>query len=121
MNIPLIISCVVSAISFAAFVLSILVYRMNRRLPNENKIYEEKLKVYQAIIKTYNQCSGLFLYRLDKYLEQRLKGSSKLKATATEFNVELDEGYFELEDVVCIKCGGLSTSLIGRQRSEPYF
>jgi len=42
-------------ISIAALIVAALAYILNRRQPNENKIFEEKIRSYHEIIKVLNQ------------------------------------------------------------------
>lgn len=99
MNYALYISAISAIIAACAFVLSFLNYRTSRHLPNENKIFEEKIKTYQTIIAALNNSAAVFIDCAKKFHELKRSPGSHRNAE-DQLNDELDKSYLLLEDTV---------------------
>ncbi|WEA01814.1 hypothetical protein [Mucilaginibacter sp. SJ] len=99
MNYPLLLSCISTFIAVCAFILGFLNYWMSRKLPNENKIFEEKIKAYQVLIKVLNETAATFIECSNEFEDIRSEGGN-IKSAKEELNGQLDESYYKLEDTI---------------------
>ncbi len=81
-------------ISFAALFISALAFLQSRKLPNENKIFEEKIKAYLDLIKGVNEAANIISDCIDVYVT-----SSKKKEIIDELHEEIDNAIFAIEDL----------------------
>ena len=81
-------------ISIAAFIISVLAFLQSRKLPNENKIFEEKIKAYLDLIKGVNEAVNIISDCIDDYVT-----SNKKKEIIDELHEEIDNAIFSIEDL----------------------
>jgi hypothetical protein len=99
MNYPLIISTASAVIAASAFVLAWLNYRTSRKMPNENKLFEEKFRSYRSVIAALNTAAAVYIECANELHE--FKGSSQaLRKVQDEMDDELIKAYFLMEDTV---------------------
>jgi len=88
------------AIAVAAFVLSLKAFLLSRKLPNENKIFEEKIRVYHVLIKATNETSSVILSCIDDYDWLKKERDQELDEEAEEMNEDIDDAFKSLEDAI---------------------
>ncbi|GAA4084187.1 hypothetical protein [Mucilaginibacter panaciglaebae] len=99
MNYPLIISTASAVIAASAFVLAWLNYRTSRKMPNENKLFEEKFKSYRSVIAALNTAAAVYIECANEFHD--LKGSAQtLRKVKDELDGELSKAYYLMEDTV---------------------
>lgn len=99
-TIQIIVSVVTIMISFAAMIVAALAYRLNRKLPNENKIFEEKIKAYNEVIKVNNDAVNEIIGCINEYSNhQDLKGLER-KELMDELNDAIDDALNSAEDII---------------------
>ncbi len=94
------ISVLGTIISLAALVVAGLAYRLNRRLPNENKIFDEKIRVYHEIIKCLNEALNEIVGCIEDYYENKKSKEHSAKEFAYELNGDIDDAINSVEDVI---------------------
>lgn len=87
-------------ISIAALIVAVLAYALNRKQPNENKIFEEKIRSYHEIIKVLNQSLNDIFATLEEYAENKEKAGEHLAVYADTMHGAIDEAYYAVEDVI---------------------
>jgi len=87
-------------ISIAALIIAALAYVLNRKQPNENKIFEEKIRSYHDIIKVLNQSLNDIFATIEEYAENKEKAGDRLAVYADIMHGAIDEAYFAVEDVI---------------------
>ncbi|TFF37657.1 hypothetical protein [Mucilaginibacter psychrotolerans] len=97
MNYPLIVSAVSAAFAGSAFVISCLNYRVSRRLPNENKLFEEKFRSYRSVITALNTAGAVYIECANEFHELKLS-ERELRKAKDELNDELAKAYYLMED-----------------------
>jgi hypothetical protein len=99
MNYSIIISLCSVAIAACAFVLAWLSYRLNRKLPNENKLYEEKFRSYRSLMAAMTNGAGVHLQCAYQFEGNDLSGA-ELEDFEHDMNEELNKSYFLMEDTL---------------------
>lgn len=89
-----------NAIAIVAFGVSLSAYRLSRKLPNENKIFEEKIRCYHTLIKAMNQAVGEILVCLNEYAENKRQKAPDLSELEDELNEAINDAFFELENAI---------------------
>ncbi|WPU94690.1 hypothetical protein SNE25_04045 [Mucilaginibacter sabulilitoris] len=99
MNYPILISALSAAFAGSAFIVSCLNYRVSRKLPNENKLFEEKFKSYRAVIAALNTAAAVYLECAHEYQILELPARELVKAKE-ELEEELAKAYYLMEDTI---------------------
>jgi hypothetical protein len=95
MNYPNLISISIAVLALA---ISVATYLLSRKMPNENKIFEEKIDAYHAVIKAMNDYVAVLLACINEYLIQKADKHPDLKALAAALNQKIDEAFLDMED-----------------------
>jgi len=82
-------------ISVAAFAISVLAYLQSRKLPNENKIFEEKIRVYHDLIKIMNEAINEIFGCINEYIDD-----GKTNRLADELHDAIDDAIYSVEDAI---------------------
>ena len=99
MNYTLLISTSSAIISVFALIITWMNFRISRKMPNENKLFEEKFQSYRSVILVINKAAGVYLESANGF--QDVKGPSQIIKTAKDnFNKDLDKVYFLMEDTI---------------------
>ncbi|GGA95957.1 hypothetical protein [Mucilaginibacter rubeus] len=99
MNYSLIISAASALIAASAFIVALLNYRISRKLPNENKLFEEKFKSYRNVIAAMNTAGAVYVQCANVFWDMKSSGKS-LKKVKDKIDMELTKAYYLLEDTV---------------------
>ena len=97
MNYPNLISISIAVLALAV---SLATYLLSRKMPNENKIFEEKIHAYHSVIKAMNDYVAVLLAFVNEYLIQKAAKYPDLKALAAVLNQKIDEAYLDMEDKI---------------------
>jgi len=94
MNYSLVISAASAVIAASAFLVAWLNYRTSRKLPNENKLFEEKFRSYREVIAALNTAAAVYIQCTEDLLG--LKHSDK-KSTKIQEDIddELDKDLYK--------------------------
>lgn len=99
MNYPLLISTISVIISACAIYITWLNYRVNRKMPNENKLFDEKFKSYRSVITVFNTIAAVYIECGNEFHD--LNGSAQvIRKAKEELNDELAKAYYAMEDTV---------------------
>jgi len=98
-NYSILISACSAVVAACASVVTVLNYRLSRKLANENKLYEEKIRSYHVVIKALNEASARYLDCAGDYLTGEEKGNGTKELFDT-LNDELDKSFYALEDAI---------------------
>jgi hypothetical protein len=108
---PIDISLCVSVI--ACFV-SVFVYRLSLKQPNENKIFEEKIRAYQEVIKIMNSVLNEIVACIDEFAENRKSRSAEKTKLFDELNDTISDELYKLEDGITNNCLLMPDDLLER-------
>jgi hypothetical protein len=98
-NYPLLVSAISAVFAGSASVVSWLNYRVNRRLPNENKLFEEKFRSYRSVVAAMNTAAAVYVECGIELQDLDLTGKA-LRDAKDELNDELAKAYYLMEDTV---------------------
>ncbi len=87
-------------ISIAAFIISLLAYRQSLKLPNENKIFEEKIRVYHDLIKIMNEAINEIFGCINEFAENKKTKEFDEKELKDDFNDAIDAAIYSVEDAI---------------------
>lgn len=79
-----IINYISTFISIVAIGISTLAYRLSLKLPNENKIFEEKIKTYHELIKAMNTVIVEILICINSYVKLKKEEAPELENEADQ-------------------------------------
>jgi hypothetical protein len=91
-------------LSVAAIIISLLTYLLSRKMANENKIFEEKIRCYHTLIKAINDTVGIIFTGINDYRILKMDKSPNLQDEKDEINDEIDDAVFALEDIIAENC-----------------
>lgn len=83
-----------------ALAVSIATYLLNRKLPNENKIFDEKIRCYHALIKVMNDTVVVIFSAIREYDALKVERARDIDEQADELNDDIDDAFNALEDVI---------------------
>jgi Txe/YoeB family toxin of Txe-Axe toxin-antitoxin module len=87
-------------IAIAAFIVSLLAFRQSRKLPNENKIFEEKIRVYHEFIKVMNAAVNEIFGCINEFAENEKTKAIDRKELEDDLNSALDDAIYSFEDAI---------------------
>lgn len=83
-----------------AIYISVKAYMLHRKQPNENKIFEEKLRCYSEIIKILNQTLNTLVLGIEDAIFEKMQKADGWKEEIEEIDEEIYEAISLFEDVV---------------------
>ena len=83
-----------------ALAVSIATYLLSRKLPNENKIFEEKINTYHVLIKAINDTVGVIFSAINEYDSLKAERRGDIDERADELNDDIDDAFNSLEDTI---------------------
>ena len=87
-------------IAIAAFIVSLLAFRQSRKLPNENKIFEEKIKVYHELIQVLNTTINEIFACINEFAENEKSKAIDRIILEDDLNGALDDAIYAFEDAI---------------------
>lgn len=99
MNYSLLVSAISAVFAGSALLVSWLNYRVNRKLPNENKLFEEKFRSYRSVVAAMNTAAAVFVECGHEFQGLDIAGKA-LSDAKDELDGELTKAYYLMEDTV---------------------
>ena len=87
-------------IAIAAFIVSMLAFLQSRKLPNENKIFEEKIKVYHELIWVMNATVNEIFGCINEFAKNEKSKTDDREELEDDLNGALDDAIYALEDAI---------------------
>lgn len=112
MNYTLLIGAVSAFVAASVFLVALLNYLLGRKLPNENKLFEEKFRSYRSVVAALNTAAAVFIECANEY-DNLTVSRKELEEIKDELDYELNKAYFLMEDTIHEQMFVLSEEVLG--------
>lgn len=116
MNYSILLNACSIFIAASALIIAWRTYYTNRLLPNENKLFEEKIRSFRNVIVALNTAAAVYIECGNEFHEFKESDQRKFKE---EIDLELSKAYYLMEDTVHEQMLILSDEVI--EKIDSYF